>query len=160
MVQSDIRDYQITLVPENFETEVALILLHVQSASKHMYGDNNGVPLFVQFEWLLSVMRTVKEGISGGDEEEDTSWEPESAFARIYDKMVIELNEHTSDKLDVMTAESREIIEELDRKNIVNTLSVLDMLYNLTSTIGSMDQLSNFLMSEIENSKSDETMRE
>jgi hypothetical protein len=159
MVQSDIRDYLVTLVPENFETEVALILLHVQSISKDGYKDNDGVPLFMQFVWLLSVMRTVKEGISGGDEE-DTSWEPVSAFARIYDRMVIEFNEHASNKIDIMVAEFRESIAELGRENIVNKVSGLDMLYNLTNTISSMDQLSNFLMLELENAKSNETMRE
>ena len=39
MVHTDIRDYQVTLVPENYETEVALILLHLQSASQNHDAD-------------------------------------------------------------------------------------------------------------------------
>jgi hypothetical protein len=73
MVLSDIRDYQVTLVPENYETEVALILLHIQSASKHVYGDHADMASFMQFLWLLSVMRTVKEGLLRWDDEDDIS---------------------------------------------------------------------------------------
>src|SRR5436309_10388799 len=43
MVQTDIRDYQVTLVPENYETEVALILLHLKSASHGYHEDNPGL---------------------------------------------------------------------------------------------------------------------
>jgi len=161
MVHSDIRDYQVTLVPENYETEVALILLHVQSASKNLYGDNSGsIPTLKQFLWLLNVMRTVKEGLSPGDEEEDASWQPESAFARIYDKLTVEFSEHASDRTDMIIAEFREIIEELYRKEIVDYVSVLEMLYDLTGTLRFMDQLSDFLRVEIKSNKSDETMWE
>ena len=90
MVHTDIRDYQVTLVPENYETEVALILLHLQSASQNHDADRpDETTAFHQFLWLLSVMRTVNEGLARVDE--DMTWEPEAAFGRIYDKLAIEV---------------------------------------------------------------------
>jgi hypothetical protein len=89
LVHTDIRDYQVTLVPENYETEVALILLHLCSTSQDFHEDNPGfMTSFMQFLWLLILIRTVKEGITRGDEEEDTTWEPEAAFGRIRDKKI------------------------------------------------------------------------
>jgi len=79
MVHTDIRDYQATLVPENYETEAALMLLHLQSASQQHYADRpDFMTSFPQFLWLLSVMRTINEGLARVDE--DSTWEPEPAF--------------------------------------------------------------------------------
>ncbi len=151
MVHTDIRDYQVTLVPENYETEVALILLHLNLASKNIYEDNPGfMTSFMQFLWLLNVMRTVKEGLSRGDEEEDTSWEPELAFERIRDELAIEYSEHTSDKTDSIIAEFREIAEALDNEEIVDKKSMLAMLYSFTRTMSFLDQITDFLEVEID----------
>ena len=161
LVHTDIRDYQVTLVPENYETEVALILLHLLSISQEYHEDNPGLMTsFMQFLWLLIVIRTVKEGLTRSDEEEDTSWEPESAFGRIRDKLNIEYNEHARDVTGKIIAEFRETIETLDSKEIVNKEIVLAMLYSLTSTMSFMDQLSDFLVGEIGRYKSIETFRE
>jgi hypothetical protein len=160
MVYSDIRDYQVTLVPENYETEVALILLHLQSASKHVYGDHADMASFKQFLWQLNVMRTVKEGLLREDDEDDISWDPESAFKQIHDNLTIEFKEHTSDETDTMIAEFREITDKLQNRTLVDKISVLEMLNYLTRTLAFVDQLGDFLMSEIERHKSDETMRE
>ena len=155
LVHSDIRDYQVTLVPENYETEVALILLHLVSASQGYHEVNPGsMTPFMQFTWLLNVMRTVKEGLTRGDEEGDTTWEPESAFGRIRDKLAIEYSEHDTDQIGRMIAEFREIIETLDSKALVDKEKVLTMLYSLTRTMSFMDQLSEFLVVGIERYKS------
>jgi hypothetical protein len=151
LVHTDIRDYQVTLVPENYETEVALILLHLQSISQKYLEDNPGfMTSFMQFLWLLIVIRTVKEGVTRGDEEEDTKWEPEAAFELIRDKLAIEYTEHARDGIDRIITEFRETIETLDNKEIVDKERVLVMLSCFTSSLSFMDQLNDFLMVEIE----------
>ena len=149
MVHTDIRDYQVTLVPENYETEVALILLHLQSASQNHDADRpDGTTAFHQFLWLLSVMRTVNEGLARVDE--DMTWEPEPAFERIYDKLTTQFCEQTTDEVREIVHEFRDIIETLDRIEIVDKEKVLAMLYAFTSKMHLMDQLSEFLSAEIE----------
>ena len=159
LVRSDIHDYQVTLVPENYETEVALILLHLVSASQCYHEDNPGfMTSFMQFTWLLIVIRTVKEGLTRGDEEGDTTWEPESAFGRIRDKLANEYSEHATDQIGMMIAEFREIIETLVSKEMVDKERVLVMLYGLASTMSFLHKLNDFLMIEIERYKSAETI--
>jgi hypothetical protein len=151
MVHTDIRDYQVTLVPENYETEVALILLHLQSASQKYDEDRSGLMTsFIQFLWLLNVMRTVKEGLTRGDVEKDTTWEPEPAFGRIWGQLAIEYSEDAGDKIDGIIVEFREIIEIFDNKELVDKESVLAMLYSFTTTMSFMDQITNFLKVEID----------
>jgi len=157
MVHTDIRDYQVTLVPENYETEVALILLHLQSASQNHYAERPGLMASLpQFLWLLSVMRTVNEGLARVDE--DTKWEPEPAFERIYDKLTTQFREQTTDEVREIVYEFRDIIEMLDRKEIVAKENVLAMLYGFTSKMHLMDQLSEFLAIEIERYKNIQAM--
>jgi hypothetical protein len=152
MVHTDIRDYQVTLVPENYETEVALILLHLRSASQDQYADRPDLMTSLpQFLWLLSVMRTINEGLARVDE--DTTWEPESAFGRIYDKLTFEYSEKATDEVSKIVDEFRDILETLDRKEIVAKENVLAMLYEFTSKMHLMDQLSEFLAIEIERYK-------
>jgi hypothetical protein len=158
LVHTDIRDYQVTLVPENYETEVALILLHLQSVSKKYHEDNPGMNSFMQFLWLLIVIRTVKEGLTRRDEEEDNTWDSEFAFERIRDKLAIEYSEHARDETDRIIAEFRETIETLENKEIVDKGRVLVMLSSLTSTKSFLDQLNDFLTLEIERYKSIETV--
>jgi hypothetical protein len=150
LIPTDIRDYLVTLVPENYETEFALILLHLQSVSQKYCQENPGhMTPFMQFLWLLIVMRTVKEGISGVDEEEDTTWEPEFAFKRIHAKLAVEYNEHTKDETDKIIAEFRETIDGFENKGIVDKEQVLAMLHRLASTLG-LDRVREFLEAEID----------
>jgi hypothetical protein len=159
LVHTDIRDYQVTLVPENYETEVALILLHLQAVSHTYHEDNFGfMTSFMQFLWLLIVIRTVKEGLTRGDEEEDTKWEPEAAFERIREQLAAEYTERAKDETGRIISEFRKTIEALDNKEIVDKESMLTMLYTLTSALNFMDQLSEFLAVEIERYKSVETI--
>ena len=157
MVPTDIRDYQVTLVPENYETEVALMLLHLQSASQQQYADRpDFIPSFPQFLWLLSVMRTVNEGLSRVDE--DSTWEPEPAFERIYEKLATDYRRQATNELSKIVDEFRDIIETLNRKNIVDKENVLAMLYAFASQMNLMDQLPEFLAIEIERYKDIEAM--
>ena len=157
MVHTDIRDYQVTLVPENYETEVALILLHLQSASQNHYAERPGLMTSLpQFLWLLSVMRTVNEGLAQVDD--DMTWEPEAAFERIYHKLAIEYSEQATDRVPEIVDEFRDIIEMLDRKEIVDKEKVLAMLYAFTIKMKLMDQLSEFLLVEIERYKNIQAM--
>jgi len=157
MVHTDIRDYQVTLVPENNETEVALILLHLQSASQQHYADRpDFMTSFPQFLWLLSVMRTVNEGLARVDE--DSTWEPEPAFKRIHDKLATEYSELATDEVSKIVDEFRDIIETLDRKNIVDKEKVLAMLCAFTSQMNLTDQLPEFLVVEIERYNNIETL--
>ena len=154
LVHSDFRDYQVTLVPENYETEVALILLHLVSASQGYHEDNPGfMTPFMQFTWLLNVMRTVKEGLTRGDEEGDTTWEPESAFRRIHDELAYEYSEQARDDTGKIIAEFRETIEALESKEMINKEIVLAMLLSLTNKMNSVNQLHDFLAVEIERYK-------
>ncbi len=155
LVHTDIRDYQVTLVPENYETEAALILLHLFSISQTYHEDNPGFTTsFMQFLWLLIVIKTVKEGLTRGEGEEDTTWEPESAFGRTRDELAMEYSKFAGDKTGRIIAEFTETIETLDNKEIVDKGILLGMLYSLTSAMSSMDQLSEFLVVEIERYKS------
>ncbi len=157
MVHTDIRDYQVILVPENYETEVALILLHLQSASQNHYAERPGfMTSLPQFLWLLSVMRTVNEGLAGVDE--DTTWEPESALGRINDKVTSQYSEQATNDVSEIINEFRDIIETLDSKEIVAKENVLAMLYGFTSKMELMDQLSEFLLVELERYKNIQTM--
>jgi hypothetical protein len=157
LVHTDIRDYQVTLVPENYETEVSLILLHLSASQEHSEDSSGFMTLYIQFLWLLNVIRTVKEGLTRGDEEEDSNWEPEAAFRRIRETLAIECNEHATEDASWMIAEFRATIETLERKEIVDKEKVLAMLYSITRTMSFMDQLSNFLVVEIERYKSVES---
>ena len=151
MVHTDIRDYQVTLVPENYETEVALMLLHLPPTPQNHDSDRpDGTIAFHQFLWLLSVMRTINEGLARVDE--DMTWKPEPAFGRIYDKLSIRYsdNEQTADEVREIVYEFRDIIETLDRIEIVDKEKVLAMLYAITSKMHLMDPLSEFLSTEIE----------
>src|SRR5260370_25742493 len=121
-VQTDIRDYQVTLVTENYETEMALILLLLASTAQALDEDDKGyTPSFMQFIWLLTVVKTVKDGLTRDsgeeDEDEDRRWEPESAFGRIHEELVAKLRK---DKLDEVIAELGEISRALENKGIVD----------------------------------------
>jgi hypothetical protein len=66
----------------------------------------------------------------------------------------MEHSKFAGDKTGRIIAEFTETIETLDNKEIVDKGILLGMLYSLTSTMSSMDQLSEFLVVEIERYKS------
>lgn len=155
-VHTDIRDYRITLVPENYETEMALILLLLASTARALDEDKKGhTSSFMQFIWLLTVVKTVKEGLTrdGGEEDEDKDrrWEPESAFGRFHEELAAKFRE---DRVDEVIAEFREINRALDEKGIVDKGILLGMLRSFTGSMRQLDQVSVFLGEEIESNSS------
>ncbi len=133
---------------------MALILLLLASTAQALDEDDKGyTPSFMQFIWLLTVVKTVKEGLTrdGGeedeDEDEDWRWEPESAFGRIHEELAAKFRE---DQVDGVIAEFREISRALDDKGIVDKGVLLGMLYSFTGSMRQLDQLGVFLGEEIE----------
>ncbi len=155
LVHTDIRDYKETLVPENSETEVALILLYLASTTPvRDEGDADDTAL-QQFLWLLAVMRTVEEGLSRKDGE-DNRWEPESAFGRIRYELDEKFSKSTEDAFDRVIAELREIIGTLDSRGIVERGLLLAILHSFTATKDNLERLNTFLSEELEAGKDTE----
>ena len=147
LTYTDRPNYEITLVPENYETEVALILLHLFSTATLL--DDIGHTALKQFLWGLAIMKTVQEGLSRKDGG-NMQWGPEDAFASIHNELDAEFSNLTEDTIDEFIAELRVIIEALDRKGIVDKEVLLTMLESFTLTKMYLDQLSNFFTTELE----------
>ena len=71
-------------------------------------------------------------------------------FERIHDKLATDYSEQATDEVNKLVDEFRDIIETLNRKNIVDKENVLAMLYAFASQMNLMDQLPEFLINEIE----------
>ena len=153
-IHTDIRDYQVTLVPENYETEAAVILLHLVSTTQELNEDDAGYTnAFLQFLWLLTVVKTIEEGLTQDDGEEDTRWEPESAFGRMRNELAAKFSNPTEDETDKVIAELREIVETLDSRGVLDKGVLLSMLRSFVGTVRQLDQLNTFLVEEIERHK-------
>jgi len=137
---------EIILVPENSETEVALILLHIGSTIQA--PDASGGTSLRQFLLGLAIMKTVKEGLKM-KEGENTEWEPEAAFACIRNEVDAAFSKPTEDARDEVISELRVIIEALDRRGAVDKGTLLTMLTGFTMAC-SLDQLSKFFTRELE----------
>jgi hypothetical protein len=146
-IRSDRRHYEIILVPENSETEVALILLHLGSTVPRL-GESESTPA-EPFLWSLAVMETVKEGLKM-KEGENTQWEPEVAFVHISEKVDAKFNKPGEDMQDSVIDELRVNIEALDRKGRIDKGTLLTMLKSLTITNPYLDELTNFFARELE----------
>ncbi len=146
LAHSDRWHYEITLVPENSETEVALILLHISSTIQ-VPGDSGDTSL-QQFLLGLVIMKTVKEGLKM-KEGENTEWEPEVAFACIRKEVDAAFDKPTENARDEVISELRVIIEALDRRGAVGKGTLLTMLTSF-ATACSLDQLSKFFTRELE----------
>jgi hypothetical protein len=83
VIQADKRYYQVTLVPENHDTDVALIFLPL--FDDHGGPAETGETNDKQLRWLLTVLQTAQEGIMR--EGEDQDWRPEEAYQRIQEKL-------------------------------------------------------------------------
>ena len=149
LVHTDIRHYQQALVPENHETEAALILLHLFSTIPALGEDETGNASIMQFIWLLAVMKTVKEGLTREEEEGDTRWEPESAFGRVHNELTAKFSKLSEGAPDKLIAGFREIVEVLDSDGLVDKRVLLSMLHSFTATQVRLGQLHTFLAEEI-----------
>ncbi len=146
-VHPDTRHYQMTLVPENNETDAALILLHLAStASELVDGDNTAQK---QFLWGLAVTKTIEEGLTRKNGE-DTQWEPEAAFRRIGREVAMKFGPLTEDVTEAIVTELRVIVEVLDRKSVVEKGALLFALERLASRSNNLEHLGKFLGKELE----------
>jgi len=153
-IHTDIRDYQVTLVPENYETEAALILLHLVSTTQELNEDDAGnIHSFLQFLWLLTVVKTIEEGLTLDDGEEDTQWEPESAFGRIRNELAAKFSNPAENETEKVIVELREIIETLESRGILDKGVLLSMLRSFVGTVRQLDRLNTFLVEEVERHK-------
>ena len=149
LVYTDMGDYQITLVPENYQTEVALILLCLASTAPAQ----DEATSFSQLLWLLAIMKTIEERLSMEDGA-DTEWEPEAAFGRIRNQLDTRFRKHTEDETGRIIAGLKEVIETLDGRGMIEKRVLLGMLGHLTAANTRLDQLSTFLAEELERSRS------
>jgi hypothetical protein len=153
-IHTDIRDYQVTLVPENYETEAALILLHLVSTTQELNEDDAGYTnSFLQFLWLLTVVKTIEEGLTQDGGEEDTQWEPESAFGRIRNELDAKFSNPAENETEKVIVELREIIEMLESKGILDKGILLSMLRSFVGTVRQLDRLNTFLVEEVDRHK-------
>ncbi len=163
---SDGRNYRVILVPENYETEIALLSLYLvatatkleitpsqltHSATKQMTDsttDHTTMEL-KQFLWLLAVLLTVQEALAL-PEEDHADWEPEEAFADIHEDLVARFAPPTENALATVKAELQAIMAELDRSDKIATEKLLTLLHSITSTMPYLEQLTAFLSHELD----------
>ena len=144
-VHTDRRNYQVVLVPENYETEVALILLYL--ASSKMVPDDADYSFLKQFLWGLAVLKTVEEGLTGEDWG-NMQWEPEATFGRIHELLNTKFSKPEEGATEEVIAEIRAIIEALEREGKVDRALLLSMLGSFMSTKKHLKQLSAFFAKE------------
>ncbi len=147
LVTSADRHYQVTLVPENYTTEAALILLPLFPGAP--VADDSDTTSLQQLLWGLAVMQTVSVGLAHEDKG-DTDWEPEVAFERIYNELIEEYSQRETDATREVIARLRVVIETLDRHRMVDKETLLAMLQSFTVTKTSLAHLSAFCAQELE----------
>jgi len=149
LVYTDMWDYQVTLLPENYQTEVALILMLLASTAPA----RDEATAFSQLLWLLAMMKTIEERLSMEDRA-DAGWEPEAAFGRIRNQLDTKFSKHTEDETGMVVAELREVIETLDSRGMIEKKVLLGMLGHLTAANTYLAQLSAFIIEELEGCRS------
>jgi hypothetical protein len=130
LVQTDRPHYQVTLVPQNYETEVALILLHL--ASKEPKADNSANASPRQFLWFLTILKTVQEGLT--QKNEGAQWEPETAFERIHNDLQAQFSQTAMNRTYGIIAAIRATIDMLEKERLVDREMLLTMLRSFMST--------------------------
>ncbi|MEO8972708.1 MAG: hypothetical protein ABI406_14045 [Ktedonobacteraceae bacterium] len=143
---SDGRNYRVVLMPENYETDAALLLLYLAATASTL--DEASATSLKQYLWLLTIMQTVREGITR-NEEEGILWDPEVAFDTISEQLAEQYSLVTEETIPDIIAAFRAIVAELDSKGMVNRNLLLTMLQSMTATLPSTGQLSAFLAQEL-----------
>lgn len=143
---SDGRNYQVVLVPENYETDAALLLLYLAATASIL--DEAPSTILKQYLWLLTIMQTLREGITR-NEKEGIQWEPEAAFDTISDQLTEQYGSATEEATAVIIAAFRAIVAELDSKGTVNRNLLLTMLQSMTAALPSTGHLAAFLTQEL-----------
>jgi hypothetical protein len=139
----ELQHYQITLVPENYETEAALILLHLVHENS-VTEDISDRPL-KQLLWGLAIMKTIVEGLVR--EGTDIQWEPVSAFRRIRNELSTKFRKRTKDTINY---ELRVVIESVDKEGILDKGELLTMLKYFANTKAYLSRLNKFFTKELE----------
>jgi hypothetical protein len=125
LIDTDQRYYQVTLVPENYETEVALLLLYLSSGPQESLHT-----AYRQMLWGLALLRTIQEGLEqldGGD----ARWDPESAFARIYHNVESEVHTEGEERVEAIAPALRKSLQAL--KAIVDEEVIFSLLHLLAA---------------------------
>lgn len=144
--QGDRRNYEITLIPENYETDVAMLLLPLLASRPSDVEETNA---YHQFLWLLALLQVVDEAMT--TTEENTTWEPEEPFERIYSGLQSRpamSHQGQTEEMMLMT-EMRVTIELLGRKGKISKGSVLTLLHTYTLSQPCLKPLSDFLAQEL-----------
>lgn len=131
--------YQLTLVPEEYETDAALILL--QLADPGLESAENAPTTLKKWLWGLTIIRTVREGLTLKDEA-DPDWEPEAAFRRIREELEAQWSTETQEAIEQVMSEIRSNISALDGR--IERDVLLSLLKNFADTKPSLSELSAF----------------
>ncbi len=120
LISPDQQYYQEVLIPENYETEVALLLLYISSSS-----DENMHTVSRQMLWGLALLKTLQEGLENLHDG-DSDWDPEAAFRHNYYNIVGEMHIGEEEMAEALTTELRNSLENL--KKIVDAEVLLPLL--------------------------------
>lgn len=160
--QGDRRRYEITLIPENYETDAAMLLLPLlvspppdveetitSSERAETQGGRDQSRPYTLFLWLLTLLKVVDDAME--TIEENTAWEPEGIFARIYGELKARPGMARQGQTEEMMlkTEFRVTLELLGRKGKVSKFSVLTLLHTFMLTQPRFKPLSDFLAQEL-----------
>ncbi|MEO8954811.1 MAG: hypothetical protein ABI396_14315 [Ktedonobacteraceae bacterium] len=148
---TDGRNYRVILVPENYETEIALIALHLFSTATELLTSTEQTMNMIlkQFLWILAFVLTAQEDLVL-QEGARTLWEPEEAFADIYEDLEAHFSPPTENALATVKTELQAIMTELDRSDKIAKDALLTLLHSITSTKPYLEQVTAFLSHELE----------
>ncbi len=149
---TDGRNYRVNLVPEDYETEVGLILLYLAGTAVTADSAAEEVTtnlVLKQFLWILTTMKTVEKGLALR-EVQNTSWEPEDEFRNIYDGLEARFNDATAEAIVQIKVELQVITEELDREGIIDKDVLLTMLHSISRTKPELELVTEYLSKELD----------
>lgn len=144
--QGDRRNYEITLIPENYETDVAMLLLPLLLSPPSGVEETSANQ---QFLWLLALLKVVDEAMAAP--EENTTWEPKEPFEWIYNDLKSRpamSRQGQTEEMMLMT-EMRVTIELLGRKGKISKANLLTLLHTYMLTRPRLKLLSDFLAQEL-----------
>ncbi len=144
--QGDRRNYEVTLIPENYETDVAMLLLPLLVFPP---TDIEKTSAYHQFLWLLALLKVVDEAMT--TTEENTVWEPVEPFERIYNglKSRPAMSRQGQSEETMLLTEIRVTLELLERKGKITRASLLALLSTYMLTRPRLTLLSDFLAQEL-----------
>lgn len=145
IVRPDLRSFQDTLVPENDQTDVALMLLPLLEGQRHAWRDK---PLAQQYLWLLALVKVVEEGHE--TREDDTTWNPRDAYQSAKHGLALRYDLAGEDDIRTIIAEIQATIEVLDRSGKLDKGKLLALLHSYTVAQPALQALSEFLKEELE----------